>query len=161
MASPPTPAASSGSTATRSSAFPAIRNRRPVSVRRTSTDRAATRGYPSGFGTNPSPEIFIDNVFGYSDNLTWQKGRHLMKFGGEFTPLPAEQLLPRQRRRTGRVQLHRGLQRQSLLPRKQLPSIPSPTFSSIAFRMCRSALLPAEPASASGATACTPRTTSR
>jgi Carboxypeptidase regulatory-like domain/TonB dependent receptor len=41
-------------------------------------------GYPSGFGTNPSPEIFIDNVFGYSDNFTWQHGRHLMKFGGEF-----------------------------------------------------------------------------
>ena len=41
-------------------------------------------GYPSGFGTNPSPEIFIDNVFGYSDNFTWQKGRHLMKFGAEF-----------------------------------------------------------------------------
>ena len=41
-------------------------------------------GYPSGFGTNPSPEIFIDNVFGYSDNFTWQRGRHLMKFGGEF-----------------------------------------------------------------------------
>jgi hypothetical protein len=40
--------------------------------------------YPSGFGTNPSPEIFIDNVYGYSDNFTWQKGRHLMKFGGEF-----------------------------------------------------------------------------
>ncbi|WP_263367803.1 TonB-dependent receptor [Edaphobacter bradus] len=41
-------------------------------------------GFPSGFGTNPSPEIFIDNVFGYSDSLTWQKGRHLMKFGAEF-----------------------------------------------------------------------------
>jgi hypothetical protein len=41
-------------------------------------------GYPSGFGTNPSPEIFVDNVFGYADNFTWQKGRHLMKFGGEF-----------------------------------------------------------------------------
>jgi len=41
-------------------------------------------GYPSQFGTNPSPEIFIDNIFGYSDNLTWQKGRHLLKFGGEF-----------------------------------------------------------------------------
>ncbi len=40
--------------------------------------------YPTSFGTNPSPEIFIDNVFGYSDNLTWQKGRHLLKFGGEF-----------------------------------------------------------------------------
>jgi hypothetical protein len=41
-------------------------------------------GYPSGFGTNPSPEIFVDNIFGYSDNFTWQKGRHLLKFGGEF-----------------------------------------------------------------------------
>jgi Carboxypeptidase regulatory-like domain len=41
-------------------------------------------GYPSGFGTNPSPEIFVDNVFGYLENFTWQKGRHLMKFGGEF-----------------------------------------------------------------------------
>jgi len=41
-------------------------------------------GYPNGFGTNPSPEIFVDNIFGYSDNFTWQKGRHLMKFGGEF-----------------------------------------------------------------------------
>jgi carboxypeptidase family protein len=41
-------------------------------------------GFPSGFGTNPSPEIFVDNIYGYSDNLTWQKGRHLLKFGGEF-----------------------------------------------------------------------------
>ena len=41
-------------------------------------------GYPSGFGTNPSPEIFVDNVFGYLENFTWQRGRHLMKFGGEF-----------------------------------------------------------------------------
>ncbi|WP_263356448.1 TonB-dependent receptor [Acidicapsa ligni] len=41
-------------------------------------------GHPDGFGTNPSPEIFIDNIFGYSDYLTWQKGRHLLKFGGEF-----------------------------------------------------------------------------
>ncbi|MGC2161740.1 MAG: TonB-dependent receptor [Silvibacterium sp.] len=41
-------------------------------------------GYPGGFGTNPSPEIFVDNVFGYSDYLTWQRGRHLIKFGAEF-----------------------------------------------------------------------------
>lgn len=40
--------------------------------------------YPGGFGANPTPEIFIDNVFGYSDNLTWQRGRHLFKFGAEF-----------------------------------------------------------------------------
>jgi hypothetical protein len=42
-------------------------------------------GYLSSFGANPTPEIFIDNVFEYSENLTWQKGRHLMKFGAEFT----------------------------------------------------------------------------
>jgi hypothetical protein len=42
-------------------------------------------GFPSSFGANPTPEIFIDNVFEYSDNLTWQKGRHLLKFGAEFT----------------------------------------------------------------------------
>ena len=40
--------------------------------------------YPSSFGANPTPEIFIDNVFGYTDNLTWQHGRHLLKFGGGF-----------------------------------------------------------------------------
>jgi hypothetical protein len=42
-------------------------------------------GYVSSFGANPQPEIFIDNVFEYSENLTWQKGRHLLKFGAEFT----------------------------------------------------------------------------
>jgi hypothetical protein len=47
-------------------------------------DGTGGAGYPDGFGTNPSPEIFIDNIFGYSDYLTWQKGRHLLKFGGEF-----------------------------------------------------------------------------
>ena len=41
-------------------------------------------GAPSNFGANPTPEIFIDNVFGYADNLTWQKGKHLLKFGAEF-----------------------------------------------------------------------------
>ena len=41
-------------------------------------------GFLSSFGANPTPEIFIDNVFEYSDNLTWQRGRHLFKFGGEF-----------------------------------------------------------------------------
>ncbi|MGO8717883.1 MAG: TonB-dependent receptor domain-containing protein [Acidobacteriaceae bacterium] len=40
--------------------------------------------YIDGFGANPTPEIFIDNVFGYTDNLTWQHGRHLFKFGAEF-----------------------------------------------------------------------------
>jgi hypothetical protein len=45
---------------------------------------SSAAGYPSNFGTNPTPEVFIDNIFGYSDNLTWQKGKHLLKFGGEF-----------------------------------------------------------------------------
>lgn len=39
----------------------------------------------SNFGANPTPEIFIDNVFQYGDNLTWQKGKHLLKFGAELT----------------------------------------------------------------------------
>jgi hypothetical protein len=39
----------------------------------------------SGFGANPTPEIFIDNVFQYGDTLTWQKGKHLLKFGAELT----------------------------------------------------------------------------
>ncbi|HEX4322166.1 MAG TPA: TonB-dependent receptor [Acidobacteriaceae bacterium] len=41
-------------------------------------------GSPTSFGANPTPEIFIDNIFGYSDSLTWQRGKHLFKFGGEF-----------------------------------------------------------------------------
>jgi Carboxypeptidase regulatory-like domain/TonB dependent receptor len=44
----------------------------------------AQAGYPSNFGTNPTPEVFVDNVFEYADNLTWQRGKHLFKFGGEF-----------------------------------------------------------------------------
>jgi hypothetical protein len=42
-------------------------------------------GYVDGFGANPTPEIFIDNVFEYADDLTWQHGRHLMKYGVEVT----------------------------------------------------------------------------
>jgi Carboxypeptidase regulatory-like domain/TonB dependent receptor len=45
---------------------------------------SGANGYPDGFGANPTPEIFIDNVFGYTDNLTWQHGRHLLKFGFNF-----------------------------------------------------------------------------
>ena len=41
-------------------------------------------GSISSVGANPLPEIFIDNVYEYADNLTWQHGRHLFKFGGEF-----------------------------------------------------------------------------
>ena len=42
-------------------------------------------GYVDGFGANPTPEVFIDNVFEYADDLTWQRGRHLFKFGAEVT----------------------------------------------------------------------------
>lgn len=42
-------------------------------------------GYVDGFGANPTPEVFIDNVFEYADNLTWQRGRHLFKFGVEVS----------------------------------------------------------------------------
>jgi hypothetical protein len=42
-------------------------------------------GAVQNVGANPTPEIFIDNVFQYSDNLTWQKGKHLLKFGAELT----------------------------------------------------------------------------
>lgn len=42
-------------------------------------------GLINSFGANPTPEIFIDNIFGYSDNLTLQRGRHLIKLGVQFT----------------------------------------------------------------------------
>jgi hypothetical protein len=38
-------------------------------------------GYVDGLGANPTPEVFVDNVFEYADDLTWQRGRHLLKFG--------------------------------------------------------------------------------
>jgi hypothetical protein len=42
-------------------------------------------GQISSVGANPTPEVFIDNVFQYGDNLTWQKGKHLIKIGAELT----------------------------------------------------------------------------
>jgi hypothetical protein len=45
----------------------------------------AGTGQISSFGANPTPEIFIDNVFEYADDLTVQRGKHLFKFGAEFT----------------------------------------------------------------------------
>src|SRR5580698_12600 len=46
---------------------------------------SSQNGYPDGFGANPQPEVFVDNVFEYADNLTWQRGKHLFKFGAQFT----------------------------------------------------------------------------
>ena len=42
-------------------------------------------GVASNFGVNPTPEVFIDNVFEYADDLTWQRGKHLLKFGAQVT----------------------------------------------------------------------------
>lgn len=49
------------------------------------TTTSSGNGQPDGFGANPTPEVFVDNVFEYADNLTWQRGRHLLKFGAQFT----------------------------------------------------------------------------
>jgi hypothetical protein len=46
---------------------------------------AGSTGYPSNFGANPTPEVFVDNIFQYGDNLTWERGRHILKFGVEVT----------------------------------------------------------------------------
>jgi Carboxypeptidase regulatory-like domain/TonB dependent receptor len=37
----------------------------------------------SYIGTNASPQVFTDNTFNYTDNLTWQRGRHLWTIGGQ------------------------------------------------------------------------------
>lgn len=42
-------------------------------------------GSLTNVGANPTPEVFIDNVFQYGDDLTWQKGKHLIKIGAELT----------------------------------------------------------------------------
>jgi hypothetical protein len=108
-------------------------------------------GYPSGFGTNPSPEIFIDNVFGYADNFTWQKGRHLLKFGAEF--LRYQQNSSTTTERTARHLIR------YLRPNRG-HSIRLPTSCSIEFRTFKLATSQEEPDSANGATASLLRMTS-
>ena len=49
------------------------------------TTTSSGNGQPDSFGANPTPEVFVDNIFEYADDLTWQRGRHLFKFGAEFT----------------------------------------------------------------------------
>jgi Carboxypeptidase regulatory-like domain/TonB dependent receptor len=39
----------------------------------------------SYIGTNANPQVFTDNTFNYQDNLTWQRGRHLLSMGGQAT----------------------------------------------------------------------------
>ena len=39
----------------------------------------------SYIGTNANPQVFTDNTFNYYDNLTWQRGRHLLTIGGQAT----------------------------------------------------------------------------
>jgi len=36
-------------------------------------------------GTNANTQILRDNTFNYYDNLTWQRGRHLLSFGVQLT----------------------------------------------------------------------------
>ncbi len=38
----------------------------------------------SNIGTSGSPTIIIDNTFSYSDDLTWQHGKHLIKGGAQL-----------------------------------------------------------------------------
>jgi hypothetical protein len=49
------------------------------------TTTSSGNGQPDAVGANPTPEVFVDNVFEYADDLTWQRGRHLFKFGAQFT----------------------------------------------------------------------------
>jgi hypothetical protein len=39
----------------------------------------------SFIGTSANPQVFTDNTFNYYDNLTWQRGRHLLTMGGQAT----------------------------------------------------------------------------
>ena len=39
----------------------------------------------STIGTNANTQILRDNTFNYYDNLTWQRGRHLLSFGVQAT----------------------------------------------------------------------------
>jgi hypothetical protein len=65
---------------------------------------ASGAGNVSQIGVNPQPEQFIDNVFEYSDNLTWQRGRHLFKFGGEFTRYQQNSFYPGNNGELGQMQ---------------------------------------------------------
>jgi hypothetical protein len=42
-------------------------------------------GAASYLGSAASLQVFIDNTFNYQDNLTWQRGRHLLTMGGQAT----------------------------------------------------------------------------
>jgi hypothetical protein len=39
----------------------------------------------STIGTGASVGLTVDNKLQYGDNMTWQRGRHLLKFGGQLT----------------------------------------------------------------------------
>jgi hypothetical protein len=42
-------------------------------------------GYPT-LKTQPGGEVQDDHNWGYADTMTWSKGRHVVKFGGEMKP---------------------------------------------------------------------------
>lgn len=43
------------------------------------------KGLTLGF-SRQGPTMLIDNTFGFSDTLSWTRGKHAMKFGGSFVP---------------------------------------------------------------------------
>jgi outer membrane receptor protein involved in Fe transport len=51
----------------------------------TGPSRLTFTGLSVGFSIQ-GPTSLIDNTFGYSDTVSWTKGKHNMKFGGSFLP---------------------------------------------------------------------------
>lgn len=51
----------------------------------------ARMNYVIGF-SNQGPTTIVDDDFSYSDNFTWAKGRHTMKFGWQMIPYEDNQL---------------------------------------------------------------------
>jgi hypothetical protein len=51
----------------------------------------ASMGVVIGF-SNQGPTTIVDDDFSYSDNFTWTKGRHTMKFGWQLIPYEDNQL---------------------------------------------------------------------
>ncbi len=67
-----------------------------------------TYNYPGNGINSPSDgqSVFDDNVFQYDDAVSWQKGRHNFRFGGEFRAGAIQPRHPDRQRRP--VQLHSG-----------------------------------------------------
>ena len=64
----------------------------------------------SYIGTSANPQFFTDNTFNYYDNLTWQRGRHLLTIGGQATRYQQNYLNAGNVGFLGHVQLYRAFQ---------------------------------------------------